>query len=120
MIDVSEILPNLLVGTCPRSPDDIDHLKRAFDVTAVLNVQTDDDMDYWGVDWPRLESHYQTTGIDVRRVPVQDFDPDDVRRNLPKWNHIRLVISTVDATPRQQLLELPHSHITDLGCVEIQ
>jgi protein-tyrosine phosphatase len=41
-------------------------------------------MDYWGIDWPRLESHYQTTGIDVRRSPVQDFDPDDLRRSLPK------------------------------------
>jgi atypical dual specificity phosphatase len=84
IMDVSQILPNLFVGSCPGSPEDIDRLKRDFGVTAVLNVQTDDDRAHWGVDWDGLESHYRTAGIEVRRVPVRDFDPDDLRRNLPR------------------------------------
>ncbi len=83
MIDGSQILPNLFVGTFPKSPDDIDRLKREFGITAVLNVQTDEDLAYWGVNWQELKSSYREAGIDVRRVPVQDFDPDDLRRKLP-------------------------------------
>ncbi len=83
MIDVSQILPNLSVGTFPKGPVDIDRLCRE-GVTAVLNVQTDDDMDAWGVKWNRMESYYREAGIEVRRVPVQDFSKDDLRRQLPK------------------------------------
>jgi protein-tyrosine phosphatase len=83
-MDVSAILPNLFVGSYPRSTEDIDRLKRDFGVTAVLNVQTKEDMAYWGVNWYRLEPYYQEAGIAVQRVPVRDFDPDDLRRQLPK------------------------------------
>jgi atypical dual specificity phosphatase len=83
-MDVSQILPNLFVGSYPDSPEDIDQLRQEFGITAVLNVQTDDDFAYWGVTWDCLESHYQTTGVEVQRVPVRDFDPDDLRRQLPQ------------------------------------
>ena len=83
-MDVSQILPNLFVGSYPVSPEDIDRLRRDFGVTAVLNVQTEEDMAYWGVNWYRLEPYCRKVGVEVRRVPVRDFDPDDLRRNLPK------------------------------------
>ena len=83
-MDVSQILPNLFVGSYPGSPEDIDRLQNDFGVTAVLNVQTDEDMTCWGVNWGGLESHYRTTGVEGRRGPVRDFDPEDLRRNLPK------------------------------------
>jgi protein-tyrosine phosphatase len=82
-MDVSKILPNLLVGPCPTNTEDIDRLRRE-GITAVLNVQTDEDLAYWGINWDRLEPYYRSIGIDVRRVPVRDFDPDDLRRNLPR------------------------------------
>jgi hypothetical protein len=41
MMDPSQILPNLFVGSYPRSPEDIDRLKQDFGITAVLNVQTE-------------------------------------------------------------------------------
>ena len=82
-MDVSKILANLFVGTFPRSPGDIDRLRRE-GITAVLNVQTDDDMAYWGVNWNRMESYYRETGVEVRRVPVRDFDKDDLRCQLPR------------------------------------
>jgi len=83
MMNTSEILPNLFVGSYPQSPEDIDRLCRA-GITAVLNAQTDGDMAYCGVNWARLESFYRKNGIEVRRVPVTDFDKDDLRRQLPK------------------------------------
>ena len=75
-MDTSQILPNLFVGSCPSGHDDINWLKRE-GVTALLNVQTDEDMAYWG-----FLAHDQA-GIEVRRVPIRDFDPDDLRRKLP-------------------------------------
>ena len=83
MIDVSQILPNLFVGTFPKGPVDIDRLRRE-GVTAVLNAQTDDDMAYTGVNWNRMESYYGEAGVEARRVPLQDFSKDDLRRQLPK------------------------------------
>ncbi len=83
-MDVSRILPNLFVGSFPQGPEDVDRLRRDFGITGVLNVQTNDDMANWGLDWRRLEPYYRRLGIEVRRVPVRDFDADDLRRQLPK------------------------------------
>jgi protein-tyrosine phosphatase len=82
-MDPSQILPNLFVGSCPTSTEDIDRLRRE-GITAVLNVQTHEDMAHWGINWDRLEPYYREAGVEVRRVPVRDFDPDDLRRNLPR------------------------------------
>lgn len=82
-MDVDQILPELFLGAHPRSPDDIDELQRRFGITAVLNVQTQDDFDHWGVDWDGLSAHYARLGIEVRRLPVRDFDPQDLRDKLP-------------------------------------
>ena len=81
-MDLDRILPNVLVGSCPRSRADIEQLAD-FGVTAVLNVQTDEDMAYWGIGWAAMETAYQGAGIECRRVPVLDFNPDDLCRRLP-------------------------------------
>jgi atypical dual specificity phosphatase len=78
------ILPNLFVGSCPTTVEDIARLKRDFGVTAVLSVQTDEDLDYWGIGWDRMQACYEQLGMEIRRVPVRDFDPDDLRGMLPE------------------------------------
>jgi protein-tyrosine phosphatase len=65
-------------------PEDIDRLQQEFGIAAVLSAQTEDDFAYWGIGWRRLESHYRRTGVEYRRVPVRDFDPEDLRRKLPR------------------------------------
>ena len=82
-MNLDQILPKVYVGFCPRYREDIDRLKKDFGITAVLNLQTEDDFAYWEIDWGRLSAHYQEAGIDIRRVPVRDFAPEDLRRNLP-------------------------------------
>jgi len=81
-MNLDPILPNLYVGSCPINPADIDRLQQEFGISAVLNMQTDDDFAYWGIDWERLETHYRRQGIAVRRVPIHDFEPGDLRQNL--------------------------------------
>jgi atypical dual specificity phosphatase len=82
-MNVSQILPNLYVGSCPITPRDIDELKDAFGVTAVVSLQTDDDLRFWNIDWNQLETHYRQSGLEVRRTPVRDFDAANLRQNLP-------------------------------------
>ena len=83
-MDIDRILPNLFIGSCPEHLGDIDGLKPDFGVTAVLSVQTDDELNYWGIRWEELQNRYQQSGVEFRRMPVRDFDVDDLRRMLPK------------------------------------
>jgi protein-tyrosine phosphatase len=83
-MDVSRILPNLFVGPAPKSSRDIIYLKQDCEISAILNVQTDEDIAHWGLTRDSLESYYQKVGIEFQRVPVQDFDPEDLQRKLPQ------------------------------------
>lgn len=80
----SQVLPQLIVGSYPESSEDIEKLRRECGVTAVLNLQTDDDMLKFNLRWPLLQAHYTTCGIDIRRIPVRDFDPADLVAKLPE------------------------------------
>jgi protein-tyrosine phosphatase len=79
----SQILPNLYVGSYPKTADEIGQL-RSVGITGVLNLQTQEDFDYHGVDWPAIRAVYFARGIEVRRVPIRDFDDDDLRDRLPE------------------------------------
>ena len=82
-MDYHQILPKLFIGSYPESEKAIERLKREAGVTAVLNLQTDDDMRYFKLDWDLLLHHYKSCGIVLRRVPVRDFDAVDLQRKLP-------------------------------------
>jgi atypical dual specificity phosphatase len=83
-MDLDQILPQLLAGECPKTTEDLDALRLEYGVTAVLCLQTEDELAYGKIDWGRLESHYRQLGIEVQRVPVRDGDPDCLRRSLPE------------------------------------
>ncbi len=80
-MDVDQILPNLYVGSCPETTADLDELQ-AQGISAVLNLQTDIDFDYVGVDWPSQRAHYVSLGLEVRRIPIRDFDDTDLHGQL--------------------------------------
>jgi protein-tyrosine phosphatase len=81
-MNLDEIVPGVLVGECPIDRDDVESLRRDFGVTAVVNLQTEEDFAYWGIDWRVMEAAYREAGIAVRRVPVCDFDRDHLRSRL--------------------------------------
>jgi atypical dual specificity phosphatase len=84
MIDYDQILPNLYVGTYPETLGDIRELKDRRGVTAVLSLQSDEDLRERGIDWPATEKSYQKLGFEVLRVPLRDFDQEDQRQHLPE------------------------------------
>ena len=61
-MDVSRVLRQLYVGSCPTSVEDIDRLKADYRITAILNLQTDDDFDHCNLDWNSLEARYHELG----------------------------------------------------------
>ncbi len=83
-IHFNRILPNLYVGTVPKTFDDVERLIREVGVTAVINLQTDDDFEWYQVDWPKIQQYYKKQNIEIIRKPVQDFQLEDLRDKLPE------------------------------------
>jgi hypothetical protein len=86
-MDLDEILPELFVGACPQDVDGIGQLKQQ-GITAVLSLQTEEDLQLHGIDWPQLQADYRVAGVEVRRVAVRDFDEDDLRSKLPDCTRV--------------------------------
>ncbi len=82
VINLTRIQPELFVGTCPRTPVDIDRLTSGPHVTAVLNLQTDEDFINQGLDWDAVHHQYQDRDLVIARWPIRDFDPQDLRQRL--------------------------------------
>jgi protein-tyrosine phosphatase len=82
-MDYAQILSGLFIGSHPQAIDDIERLRLESAVTAVLNLQTDEDMRSVKLDWRPLEVHYQVSGIDLLRLPVKE-EQIELREKLPE------------------------------------
>ncbi|XP_010543685.1 PREDICTED: phosphoglucan phosphatase LSF2, chloroplastic [Tarenaya hassleriana] len=78
------ITDELIVGSQPQKPEDIDHLKHEENVAYILNLQQDTDIEYWGIDLETIVRRSKELGIHHMRRPAKDFDPDSLRSQLPK------------------------------------
>ncbi|XAR71875.1 hypothetical protein NMG60_11018319 [Bertholletia excelsa] len=78
------ITDNVIVGSQPQKPEDIDHLKEEQNVAYILNLQQDKDIEYWGIDLQSIVKRCQELQICHMRKPARDFDPDSLRNGLPK------------------------------------
>jgi protein-tyrosine phosphatase len=83
-MDLDQILPQLLTGGCPKTTEDIDTLGQEHGVTAVLCLQSDQELAQAEIDWNRLESRCRKSGIEIRRVPVTGGNPGIFRGSLPE------------------------------------
>ncbi|GMH27105.1 hypothetical protein Nepgr_028948 [Nepenthes gracilis] len=83
-MNYTQILDNLIVGSQPQKPEDIDHLKLDENVAYILNLQQDKDIEYWGIDFQSILKRCSELGVRHMRRPARDFDPDSLRSQLPK------------------------------------
>jgi protein-tyrosine phosphatase len=83
MIDFNRIQPRLLVGTFLESSHEVEMLRIQEGVTAVLNLQTDEDLRMYGYAEP-LESLYAASSVKLCRMPVRDFDELHLQERLPE------------------------------------
>lgn len=81
MIDIAQIRPTLFVGNAPQGAEDAAYLA-ALGVSAVLCLQTDDDLAQWGFRWSQVEAWHMQQGIVARRLPIPDFSPEAIVAHL--------------------------------------
>ncbi len=79
----NEIRSDLVVGSCPMEPADLDRIRAGTGATAVLSVQSDACLRHFAIDYAAHVRHGGLTGLTMRRVPMRDFDVEDQRRRLP-------------------------------------
>lgn len=81
-VDCDEIIPaRLWVGGYLR-PEDVKQLARNL-ISTVVSLQTDDDLATLGIQIQKLLKAYQETRIELRRIPIPDFDKNSLAANLP-------------------------------------
>jgi protein-tyrosine phosphatase len=78
---LSEIVHELLVGEYPRG-DDVEWLKNEHGITAVHNLQDDEDLSVNGLDIAALRDKYERNGIKLVRTPIQDGSSDEMAARL--------------------------------------
>jgi len=78
-LDLDRIVPGVFVGSCPSTTEDIDALKK-IGISAVLNLQTDDDFHLENIHWQPLADRYRQVDIEVVRIEVRG--PETLRVKL--------------------------------------
>ncbi|HEY6418850.1 MAG TPA: dual specificity protein phosphatase family protein [Candidatus Binataceae bacterium] len=78
---VAEITPELLIGEYPRD-EDVDWLKDTHSVTAVLNLQDEEDLRVNGIDIDAMRERYAEHGIKLVRTPIPDGSADEMKTHL--------------------------------------
>jgi len=80
---VTELLPELLIGEYPRL-EDIGWLKTVHAVTAVHNLQDDEDLRLYGLDLASLTDTYARASIKMVRTPIPDGSADQFSLHLER------------------------------------
>ncbi len=78
-----EVTPHIVIGACPMTPDDLKLIHAGAGVSAVLSLQHDDCLAYWGIDYTQMRCTGTELGLTMERFPIRDFDIFDMRRRLP-------------------------------------
>lgn len=77
------ICPDLIVGSCLQTPDDVDKLQK-IGVKTIYCLQQDSDLEYFGVDISAIREYANKCGdIQHLRAEIRDFDAFDLRIRLP-------------------------------------
>ena len=82
-MDYAQILSGLFVGSHPRAIGDVERLRRDSAITAVLNLQTDEDMRSVNLNWQPIEAHYLDSNIYLLRLPMKE-EQIELREKLPE------------------------------------
>lgn len=81
MINFSRIDENIFVGSSPATAIDVNRLATA-KITAVISLQSDEDLKQRKIDWQKLVETYQQSNIVAKRFPIKDFSESDLAENL--------------------------------------
>jgi len=71
-MDYAQVTSRLYVGSCPKTIADVERLRQDLAITAVLNLQTEEDMASVNLNWPPLEAYYNGNTINLCRMPMKE------------------------------------------------
>ncbi len=75
---------SLIVGSCPRSPEDVDRLVDEGGVEAIICLQCELCHGALKIDWAPIRARALERGVLIVRVSVRDFDRLDQAKMLPE------------------------------------
>jgi protein-tyrosine phosphatase len=81
MINLNRIDSNMFIGSAPQTNEDVARLSQ-LQVTAVLSLQSDQDLRTHRIDWKNIQSAYQQFDITQHRFQINDFDETDMANKL--------------------------------------
>jgi len=81
-VDSNEIIPARLWVGGYLQPEDVKLLAKNL-ISTVVSLQTDEDLASRGIQIKKLLKAFQESGIELRRVPIADFDKNGLVANLP-------------------------------------
>lgn len=84
MINYDRIQPRLLVGAFLESSREVELLQKREGVTAVMDLQTEEDLRMAGLFAAPVEDLYAGSSVKLCRVPVRDFDESALQEKLPE------------------------------------
>ena len=93
-MEYAQILSRLYIGSHPATIEDIELLRTELAIAAVLNLQTEEDMQAIGLDFVPLEAYYRTSPLVLVRVPMKE-EESVMREKL--WECIRAMERLLDA-----------------------
>ena len=93
-----EIVPGVIVGSCPRSAADVDAIAAHSGATAILSLQSDLCLDALQVDLPAIQARAAERGMLYARAAVRDFDRNDQILMLPEAVRLLATLASLDAT----------------------
>jgi protein-tyrosine phosphatase len=80
-VDLAIISDEFLLGTQVTTSEDLS-LLRKLGVQGLLNLQDESDFRNLGLRWEVLQTLGRENAIDMRRVPIRDFDPADLLKKM--------------------------------------
>ena len=78
------ITPEIIIGTCPMTNDDLKYIHAETCISAVFSLQHDDCLSHWHIDYNDLLRIATKLNIKMLRCPIKDFNIPDMRKNLPR------------------------------------
>jgi hypothetical protein len=92
-LDWDEIMPGILVGNCPMTPRDLERIAEQGAVSALLSLQHDDCLAYWGSAYRSREDLKGLPRIPRRRPSLEPREPATFRQQdrQHQYQHHRLV-----------------------------
>lgn len=81
MINFDLVESGIYIGSAPQTSVDVARLKQ-LKITAVISLQSDDDLKTRKTDWSKLTASYQHNDIHVARFPINDFDETDLANKV--------------------------------------